>query len=71
MKAKGSKEAHFPKPAFMDKPQTHGKNGDKALRELVALGYIRRHPTAGGDTYQLSDRGFYVCKKLRDQRKTL
>lgn len=70
-KTGGSKEAHLPKPAFMNKPQTQGHKADKALRELIALGYIRKHPTGGETTYELNERGFEVCRKIRDQRKAL
>lgn len=70
-KTKGSKEAHLPKPAFMNKPQTQGHKADKALRELVALGYIKKHPTGGETTYELNDRGLEVCRKLREQRTVL
>jgi predicted transcriptional regulator len=71
MKTKGSKEAHLPKQAFMNKPKTQGKKADRALRELVAFGYIIKHPTGGETTYELGDRGFDVCRALREQRKTL
>jgi hypothetical protein len=71
LKTKGSKKAHLPKQAFMNKPQTKGKKADRALRELVAFGYIKRHPTGGETTYELDDSGFDVCRKLREQRRTL
>jgi hypothetical protein len=70
-KTKGSKGAHLPKPAFMNKPQLQGRKADRALRELVALLYIGRHPTGGETTYELNERGFEVCRKLREQRKNL
>lgn len=71
MKTKGSKEAHLPKQAFMNKPQTKGKKADRALRELVAFGYITKHPTGGDLTYELSERGYDVCRKLRAQKTAL
>jgi predicted MarR family transcription regulator len=70
-KTKGSKGAHLPKPYFMNKPQIQGHKADRALRELVALGYIRKHPTGGETTYELDDRGFEACQKIRDQRKAI
>lgn len=70
-KTKGSKGAHLPKPAFMNKPQIKGRKADRALRELVALEYIAKHPTGGETTYELDERGFEACRKLREQRKTL
>lgn len=68
-KTKGSKEAHLPKPAFMNKPQIKGHKADKALRELIGLGYIRKHPTGGETTYELDGRGFDVCREIRERRK--
>ena len=68
---KGSKSAHLPTPYFMNKPQIRGHKAERGLRELVALGYMKKHPTRGETTYELDDRGFDVCRKLREQRKTL
>ena len=69
--AKGSKSAHWPTPYFMNKPQIQGRKAERALRELVALGYMKKHPTSGETTYELDDRGFEVCRELRDLRKNL
>jgi predicted transcriptional regulator len=55
----------------MNKPQIQGHKADRALRELVALGYMKKHPTRGETTYELDDRGFEVCRILRDLRKNL
>jgi hypothetical protein len=68
-KTKGSKGAHLPKPYFMNKPQTQGRKADRALRELIALGYIKKHPTGGETTYELDERGFEACQKIREQRR--
>ena len=38
---------------------------------LVALNYIIRHPTSGGETFALDDRGLEMCRKLRKQMKAL
>ncbi len=70
-KTKGSKEAHLPKPYFMNKPQIQGHKADRALRELIALGYIKKHPTGGETTYELDKRGFEACRKIREQRKAI
>jgi predicted transcriptional regulator len=53
----------------MNKPQTQGRKADKALRELIALGYIKKHPTGSETTYELDERGFETCRKIREQRK--
>jgi predicted transcriptional regulator len=55
----------------MNKPQIQGRKAERALRELVALGYMKKHPTSGETTYELDDRGFEVCRELRDLRKNL
>jgi predicted MarR family transcription regulator len=39
------------------------------LRELIALGYIKKHPTGGETTYELDERGFEACQKIREQRR--
>lgn len=70
-KTKGSKGAHLPKHYFMTKPQIQGRKADRALRELVALGYIKKHPTGRETTYELNDRGFDACKKIRERRKAI
>lgn len=68
---KGSKGAHLPKPYFMSKPPIQGHKADRALRELLRWGYMKSHPTRNETTYELDDRGFEVCMKLRDMRKKL
>ena len=68
---KGSKGSHLPKPAFMKKIQLQGRKADRALRELITLGYMKKHPTRGETTYELDERGFMVCRVLRDQSKNL
>jgi hypothetical protein len=67
-KTKGSKGSHLPKPYFMNKPQIQGRKADKALRELIALGYIKKHPTGSETTYELDERGFEACRKIRELR---
>jgi predicted transcriptional regulator len=59
----------LPKPYFLSKPQIQGRKADRALRELIALGYIKRHPTGGETTYELDDKGFEACRKIREQRR--
>jgi predicted transcriptional regulator len=55
----------------MNKPQIQGHKAEKALRELVALGYMKKHPTSGETTYELGDRGLEVCRVLKDLKKDL
>lgn len=61
----------MPKPYFMRKPALRGHKGEKALRDLIALNYILKHPTGSEMTYALDERGLEECRKLRDQLKTL
>jgi hypothetical protein len=67
----GGKKAHVPKPYFMSRPELQGHRANKAFRELVALNYIIRHQTAGGETFELDARGLEMCRKLREQMKAL
>lgn len=55
----------------MSKPTLQGHKADKALRDLIALNYILKHPTGGEMTYSLDERGLEVCRKLREDLKTL
>ena len=67
----GSKGAHVPKTYFMSKPALQDHKAKKALRDLVALNYVLQHPTGGGMTYALDERGLEVCRKLREELKRL
>jgi hypothetical protein len=67
----GGKGAHVPKEAFIKKPELKGHKGDRALKELIALGYVIKHPTRGGMTYQLNETGLEICRQLKEQRKAL
>jgi len=49
----------LPKPYFiMNKSQTQRCKADWALRELIAPGYIKKHPTGCETKYELDERGF-------------
>ena len=67
----GSKGAHVPKAYFMGRPELQGRKAGKALRDLVALNYVLQHPTGGGMTYALDERGLEECRKLREELKRL
>lgn len=71
IKTKGSKGAHLLKPYFMNKHKIQGRKADRALRELIALGYIKKHPTGGETTFELDERGFEACRRINEQRKAL
>jgi len=55
----------------MGKPALQGHKADKALRDLIALNYILKHPTGGEMTYALGERGLEACRKLREDLKRL
>lgn len=55
----------------MGKPALQGHNADKALRDLIALNYILKHPTGSEMTYALGERGLEECRKLREDLKKL
>ncbi len=67
----GSKAAHVPKQYFMRKFQKQSKLAKRALHRLVSLGYVVQHPTGGEMTYELTQRGFEVCKAIRDNLRDL
>jgi len=67
----GSRDAHVPKPYFMNRPRLQGRKAERALRDLVAFNYILKHPTGGEMTYALDERGLEECRKLRDKLRTL
>jgi len=67
----GGKGSHVPKPYFMGKPRLQGHKAEKALRDLIALNYIQKHPTGSEMTYALDERGLEECRKLRDKLRTL
>ena len=55
----------------MGRPELQGRKAGKALRDLVALNYVLQHPTGGGMTYALDERGLEVCRKLREELRRL
>jgi hypothetical protein len=55
----------------MGKPKLQGHKAEKALRDLIALNYIIKHPTGSEMTYALDERGLLECMKLRERLKTL
>ena len=65
----GGKGSHVPKPYFMGKPRLQGHKAEKALRDLIALNYILKHPTGSEMTYALDERGLEECRKLRERLK--
>ena len=67
----GSKSAHVPKQYFMKKFQNQSTLAKRALHNLISSGYVIKHPTGGEMTYELTQRGFEVCKAIRDQLRNL
>ena len=61
----------MPKTHFLGRPELQGHKAEKALRDLIAVNYIIKHPTGGEMTYALDGRGLEECRKLRERLKTL
>jgi len=67
----GSKKAHLPEAYFLNKPQFRTSQAKRAFKELISLGYIKKHPTRGETTYELTEESFIICKELRDLARSL
>ena len=37
------------------------------VEKLIKLGYVQRHPTRGGMTYQISKEGRDLCRTLKEK----
>jgi CTP-dependent riboflavin kinase len=64
----GSKSAHVPRQYFMKKFQENRhqkKQAEKALKSLIARGYVYPHPTARETIYQMTDAGLEICRQLK------
>jgi len=64
----GSKSAHVPRQYFMKKFQENRhlkKQAEKALKSLIARGYVYPHPTSGETTYQMTDAGWEICREMK------
>jgi len=55
----------------MSRPELQVRKAEKALRDLVALNYVLKHPTGGEMTYAIDERGLDECRKLRERLKAL
>jgi hypothetical protein len=55
----------------MGKPRLQGHMAEKALRDLIALNYVLKHPTGSEMTYALDERGLEECRKLRESLNAL
>jgi hypothetical protein len=40
------------------------EEAERALRSLIARGYVRMHPTRGEMTYELTDDGLAFCREM-------
>lgn len=63
----GSKSAHVPRPYLMRKFQENKhqkKQAEKALKSLIARGYVYLHTTGGEMTYQMTDAGWKICREM-------
>ncbi|MFB3765723.1 MAG: hypothetical protein ACE14P_10835 [Methanotrichaceae archaeon] len=60
------KADHKPKEAFARRFPGKGGKVRKSLEMLAREGYIQKHPTGGGMTYQMTDLGRAKCRELRE-----
>jgi hypothetical protein len=61
-----SKAAHVPEEAFIRK-FSDAREVKKALKDLVSAGYVKKHPTSGGMTYDLTGDGIRLCRGALEQ----
>lgn len=61
-----SKSSHVPEHAFVKK-FPNAKHARKALQKLVTQGYVARHPTGGGMTYQMTQTGWEECRRMKEE----
>ncbi len=59
-----SKAAHVPEHTFVKKFDD-ARAARKALKKLVAAGYVAMHPTRSEMTYQMTDAGWEICRELK------
>jgi hypothetical protein len=64
-----SKAAHVPEPAFAKNFPGKGRMVKKALKLLIREGYVQKHPTGGEMTYELTDLGWDLCKKMEKEAR--
>lgn len=60
-----SKAMHLPEQAITKRFPGAEKEARKALKKLIAKGYIGPHPTRGGMTYQLTESGWDLCREMK------
>ncbi len=42
------------------------KQAEKALKSLIAGGYVYPHPTSGETTYQMTEAGWRICREMKE-----
>ncbi len=62
-----SKASHVPEQAFLKKFPGAEREARKTMKKLISLGFVKMHPTRGGMTYDLTDAGWDLCRKLKEQ----
>jgi|WetSurMetagenome_2_1015567.scaffolds.fasta_scaffold1395324_1 hypothetical protein len=68
----GSKSAHVPRQYFMKKFQENKhqkKQAEKALKSLIARGYVYPHPTGSEMTFAMTDAGWIECRKMIEEAR--
>jgi hypothetical protein len=59
-----SKARHVPEHVVIKRFPGAEREARKALKKLVAKGYVGHHPTRGEMTYQLTDMGWKACMEM-------
>lgn len=66
-KTKMSTHNHMPAEAFKRGFPGKEDRAQESLEKLIKLGYVQRHPTRGGMTYQLTNAGRDLCRILKEK----
>lgn len=66
-KTKMSTHNHMPAEAFKRGFPGRENRAQDSIEKLIKLGYMQRHPTRGGMTYQLTNAGRDLCRVLREK----
>lgn len=66
-KTKMGLHSHMPAEAFKRGFPGKEDRAQASIEKLVKLGYVQKHPTRGGMTYQLTADGRDLCRRLKEK----
>lgn len=58
---------HMPAEAFKRGFPGKEDRAQDSIEKLIKLGYVQRHPTRGGMTYQITRAGRDLCHELKEK----